>query len=229
MAEQKASAGRYKGLLALFLVFGPAFFLVFISTRGCEHKFKQLDDLGAMPAFEFTDINGKKYNNHSFNNQILLISTIQTTCPDSCGVSLWHLDQMIYQHLRKNQKKLGHVRLVSFVTDGKGNPSDALQDVAYILEDQVEAYDPKIWMLAKGDARKIYNINRNGENLLRKGKSYFGGEAFQELLLLVDKSTHLRMVLRGDSEGMVRRMKEHIALLDKEYDKLAAKKAHDNK
>jgi hypothetical protein len=42
-------------------------------------------------------------------------------------------------------------------------------------------------------------------------------------MLLVDKQNHLRMVLDGKSEGMVRRMKEHIALLDKQYDKEAAK------
>jgi hypothetical protein len=56
-----------------------------------------------------------------------------------------------------------------------------------------------------------------------KGKQYFGGEAFQELMLLVDKRNHLRMVLKGNSEGMIRKMKEHIALLDKQYDKEALK------
>ena len=45
MAEKKASAGRYKGILALLLVFGPAFLLVFISSRGCEHKFKEIENI----------------------------------------------------------------------------------------------------------------------------------------------------------------------------------------
>lgn len=224
MAEQKASAGRYKGLIAMFLVFGPAFFLVFISTRGCEHKFKELDDMGEMPYFTFEGINGKKYTKDSFKNKIILISTIQESCPDSCAISLWHVDQMIYQHVRKNQKKLSHVRIISFVTDGKGNPVNNLKNVAFTLKDQVEEYDPNIWILANGDARKVFDVKRNNESLLKKGDAYFGGEAFQELLLLVDKQSHLRMVLRGDGEGMVRRMKEHIALLDKQYDKMAAKK-----
>jgi hypothetical protein len=43
-------------------------------------------------------------------------------------------------------------------------------------------------------------------------------------MLLVDKRNHLRMVLKGNSEGMIRKMKEHIALLDKQYDKEALKK-----
>lgn len=223
MAEQKASAGRRKGIIALLLLFGPAFLLVFISTRGCEHKFKVLDDLGAVASYTFTDASGKKYSEKSFKGNVVLITTIQTTCPDSCALSFWHLNQMIYQHIRKNQKKLGHVKIVSFVTDSKGVPVQNLADMNFILNDNVEEYDPNIWILAKGDPRKIYNISRNNESLLKKGDKYFGGEAFLELMLLVDKQNHLRMVLDGKSEGMVRRMKEHIALLDKQYDKEAAK------
>ena len=108
---------------------------------------------------------------------------------------------------------------------GKGNPEHNLKEVQSILEDQVEEYDPKIWILADGDAKSIYDITRNGKNLLKeKGTKYYGGEAFQELMLLSDKQNHLRMVLKGNSEGMIRKMKEHIALLDKQYDKAALKK-----
>ena len=42
-------------------------------------------------------------------------------------------------------------------------------------------------------------------------------------MLLLDKENHLRMVLNGHTEGMVRKMKEHLALLQKEYDKEDAK------
>jgi hypothetical protein len=136
---------------------------------------------------------------------------------------MWHLDQMIYQHIRKNQKKLAHVKLVSFVTDGKGNPIGNLNNTNEILFDQVVGYDPKIWILANGDAKTIYSITRNGKSLLEKGDAYFGGEAYQELMLLVDKKNHLRMALNGKSEGMIRKMKEHIALLEKQYDKAALK------
>jgi len=109
------------------------------------------------------------------------------------------------------------------VTDSKGNPYSNLNDVEFMLKDQVEKYDSSVWILANGDAKSLYNISRNGENLLMKGNQYFGGEAFQELMLLVDKRNHLRMVLKGNSEGMIRKMKEHIALLDKQHDKEAFK------
>jgi hypothetical protein len=46
-------------------------------------------------------------------------------------------------------------------------------------------------------------------------------------MLLLDKKNHLRMVLSGKTEGMIRRMKEHIALLQKQYDKQNIAKGED--
>jgi cytochrome oxidase Cu insertion factor (SCO1/SenC/PrrC family) len=218
MAEKKASAGLKKATILTFLLFGPALLLIFISSRGCEHKFKELDDLGEIPSYSFTGINGKKYSNRSFKNKVVLFTTIQQTCPDSCSISLWHFDQLIYQHVRKNQKKLGHLRIVSFVTDGKGNQIKDLKSTESILKDQFEEYDPKIWILANGDSKTIFNITRNGQQLSKEA-----GNSYQELMLLGDKENHLRMVLSGKSEGMIRRMKQHMALLDKQYDKNDAK------
>ena len=223
MTKINGTAGRLKGIVVLLLLFGPASFLIFISSRGCEHKFVELDDMGKVPNYNFVNGDGVKMNQATFKDKVVLFTTLQVTCPNKCAVSFWHLDQLIYQHLRKNKKKLGHVKLVSFVTDGNGNPYSNLNEIEYMLKDQVEKYDSSVWILANGDARSLYNISRNGENLLMKGKQYFGGEAFQELMLLVDKRNHLRMVLKGNSEGMIRKMKEHIALLDKQYDKEALK------
>jgi cytochrome oxidase Cu insertion factor (SCO1/SenC/PrrC family) len=224
MSKTNGKAGRIKGLVLTLLLFGPASLLIFISTRGCKHKFVELEDMGKIASYSFSDINGKTYSENSFANKVVLFTTIQKTCPSNCALSLWHLDQMIYQHLRKNQKKLGFVKIVSFVTDGKGNPINDLKEVKETLEDQVESFNDSIWILANGDAKKVFDISRNGNNLLQEGKSYFGGHAYQELMLLVDKRNHLRMVLNGSSEGMIRKMKEHIALLDKQYDKEKAKK-----
>lgn len=155
---------------------------------------------------------------------MVLINVLQPKCPDSCGISFWHVNQHIYQNVRKNKKKLGSVRIISFVTDGKGNPVQDVKQVSDMLKDRVEAYDPDIWYVASGDSKSIYDMTHNGETLLQTGEDKFGGEGYQELMLLADKRNHLRMVLPGDSEGMVRRMKEHIALIQKVYDKEKKKK-----
>jgi protein SCO1/2 len=226
MAKKKL-AGRIKVVYAFLLLFGPALLLIFIATRGCEHKFKTLDDFGPVKEYQFTDALGRKLSAKDFKGDIVLITTLQTTCPDSCALSFWHLDQTIYQHIRKNKrKKMKQVKIISFVTDGQGKPVNDLSIVQQTLKDRVEEYDPNIWYVAKGDARSVYDIERNKESLLQEGDEFFGGQGFQELILLIDKQNHLRMVLSGTTEGMIRRMKEHIALLQKQYDIEAAKRTN---
>ena len=43
-------------------------------------------------------------------------------------------------------------------------------------------------------------------------------------MLLGDQSNHLRMVLPGNIESTIRTMRDHMALLQKEYDKKKKKK-----
>lgn len=226
MAKSNSKAGSLRSVFALLLLFGPALVLILISTRGCHHKFKELDDYGVIPKFSFTDAKGKVYTNKSFKNQIVIYTTIQASCPDSCGISVWHLDQLIYQKLRENQKNLGHVKLVSILTDGVGNPDKRIKDVEFMLRDRVEKFDPSIWIVVTGDAKSLYNIKHNGQTLLQEDKKYFGGSGFQELMLLSDKSNHLRMVLPGKTESTIRSMRDHMALLEKEYDLKEYKQKH---
>lgn len=219
---EKTSAGRSKVILAFILLFGPAFFLVFIGTRGCEHKFQELGDFGPVKETSFKVYGGGTKSLSDFKGDVIIITTLQKTCPEDCAISFWHVDQMIYQHIRKNKrKKLKQVRIISFATDGKGNPlpESELKTINDALKDNVEEYDPELWLIASGNARKVYDFKHNGQSLLQHGKKYYGGEGFQELILLLDKENHLRMVLPGKEEGLVRRMKEDIALLQKQYDK----------
>ncbi len=218
----KNTAGRMKSIYAMLILFGPAILLIIISTRGCEHKFKVLEDFGKGADYAFEDAYGKKFTQKDFKNKIVIINNIQETCPDSCGVSIWSFDRLIYQDIAKYKRKTD-VRIISFATDIHGKPLEDLSGIRKMLEDDVVEYDPAIWMVAKGNSRPIFDITSNNINLLEKGNQYYGGEAFQELILLFDKKNHLRMVLNGHTEGMVRKMKEHVALLKKEYDKEAAK------
>ncbi len=217
------TAGRTRRILTLLLLFGPAFILVFIGTRGCSHKFQELDDMGAVKKYHFVDAYNRKFSYDHFKDNVVLVNVLQSDCLDTCSVSFWHLDQTIYQDAYKNRRKDGSLRIISFVTDGKGNPVKDLNTVRTMMEDMVEDYDKDVWYIATGDVRALYDIERNGQTLLQKGDEYFGGEAFQELLLLLDKDNHLRMVLSGKTEGMIRRMNQHVALLQKQYDKEAVR------
>ena len=217
----KKTAGFKQRLLIIVLLFSPAFILLLISSRGCSHNFKQLDDFGAATNYTFTDPKGKEYSYNDFDDQVVLVTTLQPSCPGNCAVSLWYLDQLVYQKMRKKKGK-GGVVIISFVTDGKGEPLTDLSSVEEMMYDRVEGYNPDTWILASGDPKKLYDFERNDERLLREGDEFYGNQAYQELLLLLDRKNHLRMVLSGKTEGMIRRMNQHVGLLQKEYDKNAA-------
>jgi len=216
-------AGRSKVILSFLLLFGPAFILIFISTRSCDHKFQVLEDYGTVKQVPFEVLGQtKKHTFNDYKGDILIVTTLQKTCPGDCAISFWHLNQLLYQNIRKNKtKKMKRIRMISFGTDGKGNPLplNQLEEIKEAIIDNVEEYDPEIWILATGDVQKVYNFRHNGANLLAKGNKYYGGHAFQELILLLDKEGHLRMVLRGTQEGLIRKMKDYTALLQKQYDK----------
>lgn len=226
MSQKENRAGLFKRILLALLLVGPACLLLLISSRGCEHNFLELDVMAEMPQYAFEDINGKKFTTESFKDHVVIFTTIQKTCPDSCSISIWNIDRNLFKYIRENPKKMGHVKIVSFVTDGQGNPADNLEEIDFLLTDQVVGYDPKIWMLAKGDARKVYDISRNDVKLLNDEKGHYGGQAYQELLLLVDKENNLRMVTKANEEDEVRKMYQSMALLEKQYDKADYAKKH---
>ena len=215
---------RWKSFIALLIVFIPAILLVFVGTRSCNHNFEELEDYGILANYSFTDINGKKKNAKDFKNTILIINTLQETCPSDCGIAFWPFERSIYQQIRKNRKKLNRVRIISFVIDKEGNPVKDLSNMQQILKDKVLDYDPKLWILASGNAKKVFDIKHNGINLLDTETKDKEEIPYKDLLLLVDKDNHLRMALRANSknpegEGVTRRMKQSLALLLKQYDK----------
>ena len=225
MENKTAVRSKKRSLFALTLVFGPALILIFMATRGCDHRFKTLADYGLVSTPSFTVYNHKgkqQLTLQDYQDQIVLINTLQTTCPHNCGLAFFPLTQNIYKDFRTNKrKKLKQVRMLSIVVDSLGNPvsEEALLDIQDMLRSRVEGYDPEIWQLVSADPKIFYNLTNNGQKLIVKDTKYFGGVSYNELIMLLDKNNHLRMVLNGHTEGMIRKMKEHLALLIKQYDK----------
>jgi hypothetical protein len=230
MEDKAPSRSKGRSILALSLVFGPALFLIFMATRGCDHRFKELADYGLVEAPTFTVYNhlGKQEKNlKDYQNQVVLINTLQTTCPYDCGLAFFPLTQKIYKDLRTNKrKKLKQVRMLSIVVDSLGNPvsEKELLDIQDMLRSTLEGYDPELWQLVIADPKDFFNHKNNGVDLIVRDKKYFGGVSYNELIMLLDKKNHLRMVLNGHTEGMIRTMKEHLGLLMKQYDKARAKR-----
>jgi len=208
----------------LFLVFGPALLLIFVSLNKCEHKFEQLPVYGKLENFKFVSASGDEITPETQLGKVTLYSTVQSGCPENCAIDLLKYNMMVYQHYRKYQKKMGHIKFVSIVTDQDGNPVDDLSEVEFLMNDIVQGYDPSIWTLVTGDPKQIYDIENNGINLVTmKSDTSFATKPYLEMLLIVDKENNLRLVRKGNQEGLIRDFKEHIALLQKQYDKAAYK------
>ncbi|XOV66667.1 MAG: SCO family protein [Fluviicola sp.] len=223
MARNKTAGRRRKVGLAFLLMFAPAFLLIFISTRSCSHKFEKLPDYGKVSAYEFIDSKGKKRTSKEFKGEIVLITTIQPTCPNNCAVALGFLKLHIYKILAGKKG----IRIISFVTDENGEPMEDLSATQRMLEDEVLNYDPDIWILAKGNPKDIYDIEKGDKKLIEElEKEDLTEYGYQSMMLLLDKENHLRMIRSGKQEGMIRQMKQHIALLKKEYDIDEYEKTH---
>lgn len=206
------------------LVFGPALFLIFISVSKCEHKFQTLPEYGNIGEYKFTNSEGEIVSHETQKDKITLFTTIQTSCPEQCAIDLAKFNLLLYQDYRKNQKKLGHVKFVSIVTDSKGNPVSNLDEIMFTLNDIIEGFDPAVWNIVTGDPKQVYDIENNDVNLYNAtSDSAFAQKPYLETMLIVDKQNQLRLVRRGNQEGLIRDFKQHVALLQKQYDKAAAK------
>ncbi|MDX1652890.1 MAG: SCO family protein [Brumimicrobium sp.] len=225
MAEKRSKAGLLKPLLLVVLVFGPALFLILISLNKCEHKFQTLPEYGNIGEYRFVNSDGEEITHKTQEGKITLFTTIQTSCPEKCAINLAKFNLLLYQDYRKNQKNLGHVKFVSILTDENGNPVDNLDEILFTMKDIVEGFDPDIWNIVTGDPKQVYDIESNEINLYeQRSDSAFANKPFLETLLIVDKQNTLRLVRRGDQEGLIRDFKQHVALLQKQYDKEKAKK-----
>lgn len=223
---KKTKASLRKPLLIIVLVFGPALLLILISMNKCEHKFTKLPSYGTIGQYSFVDANGNEITNTNQEGNVVLFHTIQPSCPKNCAINVAKFNLLLYQHYRQQQKKMNHIKFIGIATDEKGNPlpKEQLEEMEFIMNDIIEGYNSDIWKIVTGDPKQIYDIESNNVNLYtQESDSAFAGKTFLETLLIVDKSNELRLVRRGNKEGYIRDFKEHVALLQKQYDKQAFK------
>lgn len=137
------------------------------------------------------------------------------------------MDENLYKFIRGSRFEYPFIKIVSFVEGMDGQPATKqnLLDMEQILRDNVQKYDPQFWMVVSGDATEVYDIVRKGKSLKDvDGSEFINGKAYNSTLLLADKKNQLRMMMRGDQEGTVRTMRQHLQLLLNEYNAEAKKK-----
>lgn len=220
MTKKNNKGSFIKKLLLILVAFGPGTFIFLMAVGKCENQYQELPVFAEMPAYEFVGVDGNIINNETQKGRVTIFTTLQTSCPQNCAIDFYKFNLLVYQHYRKNQRKLDYVDIISIVTDEKGNPVENISEVSFMIDDLITGYDSTLWNVVSGDPKQIYDIESNGINLYNmKVDSAFGGKAFLETMLIVDKQNKLRLVRRGDSEGMIRDFKQHVSLLQEQYDR----------
>ncbi|WP_229216642.1 SCO family protein [Dyadobacter sp. 3J3] len=161
-----------------------------------------------IPAFSFTDQNGKQITDHQIDGKIHIANFIFTSCVSICPVMTKHL-QLIQKEFYNNPE----VALLSFsVTPWIDNVSRLHQ---FAVQNKITASN---WHLLTGNMSQIYTLAR---------KSYFAEEDLgftkdstqflhTEHIILVDKQRRIRGIYNGTLELEVQQLSADIRQLLKE-------------
>ena len=199
--------------LMILVLFGPGSLIYFLA-KTVNNKFVQLpyigqheyvyDDNGkkidstlyTLPKFEFTTLEGRKITNNSIRNKFVVITTLQNSCPDDCGVFLFHFQELFYKKLEDNQDSYDDVVILSILTDHDGNPVAEPTEKFIDEIHAIENYDKDLWWVTTGDPKPIFSFEYLGKNFYdlpsTPDNDEVGSKAFINSLLLIDKESHIR-------------------------------------
>ena len=161
-----------------------------------------------IPAFKFTNQEGKYVTNKTYEGKIYVVDFFFTSCPGICPRLAKNMGAL--QATFKDDKE---VLLLSHSVTPVKDSVPVLKE--YALENNV---DSTKWNLVTGPKREIYDIAR---------KAYFADEDFvktqdedafihTENFILIDKKGRIRGVYNGTLAVETERIVRHIKLLKKE-------------
>ena len=199
--------------LMILVLFGPGSLIYFLA-KNVENKFVELPYLGehqykfdangkvtdstlyTIPNFELTTISGKKITRNTFRDKFIVLTTIQNSCPDDCGMYFLHFDEIFYSRLSKNTDSYNDVIILTVLTDHDGNPVDSISDKLIDEVKQINGYDPELWVIAKGDPKPLFDFKFSDKHFYELPSTpenhEVGSKAFINSMVLIDKKGHIR-------------------------------------
>lgn len=224
--------------LMILVLFGPGL-LIYFFAKTLNNKFVKLPYLGTqtliknsegnldtleykVPPFSFNTVDGRVVNERTTQNQFLIFTTIQNGCPDTCGLYLFHFNELFYEKVKNNKDSYNNVKFYSILTDENGNalsePSSKLKEVLSTMDQ-----DTSIWQVLVGDPSQIFSFDYNGTNFMSLPASEtsfeIGNKAFVNSLLLVDRKKHIRGFTGAKRDSDIRNFFDLLKILKKvEFD-----------
>lgn len=199
--------------LMILVLFGPGSLIYFLA-KNVENKFVDLPYLGdhvyeyqangnvsdstlyTIPNFNLTTLEGKHISRNTFKDKFIVLTTIQNSCPDNCGMYFLHFDEIFYSKLSKNTDSYDDVVILTILTDHDGNPVDSISDKLIEEVKQIKGYDPNLWIIATGDPKPLFDFkvaNQHFYDLPSTPDNHeVGTKAFINSMVLIDKKGHVR-------------------------------------
>lgn len=203
----------YTGIAFIILIFG-----IYVVPK-IVNKFKipKLITIGKVPAFEFTNQDGKLISNSFYNEKVYVVEFFFTTCPTICP--RMNENMMKIQNEYYANPDFG---IVSFSINPK-------HDTPKVLKEYAKSHGAtlKNWNFLTGDQDKIYELANNGFTLFAgENSDAEGGFEHSGMFALIDKQGNIRSRLdefgnpiafyEGLDPKGVQMIKEDIAILLKE-------------
>ena len=224
--------------LMILVLFGPGL-LIYFFAKSLSNQFIDLPYIGkhevtigadgeadttyyTLPHFTFKNLKGKTVNSVTTQNQFLIFTTIQNGCPDTCGLFMYHIDELFYEKLLDNKDNYHNVKIISVLTDENGNridrPSEKLLEL--MLKHNV---DSSLWEIVTGDPAQVFDFEYEGENFMElpstEADFEIGQYAFVNSMVLVDKTKHIRGFTGAKKDSDIRNFFDLLKILKKvEFD-----------
>ncbi|CAM3263127.1 SCO family protein [Aequorivita lipolytica] len=155
--------------------------LAFVEREGKKAK---------VPAFSFTNQNGKTITNDDYKDKVYIVEFFFTTCPSICPI-------MTENMLKIQNEFLGNPRvgIASFSIDPEHDTPEVLKEYA-----KNKGITKPQWHLLTGEKEKIFKLSNEGFNLyVGEAAEVEGGFEHSGFFALIDQNGNIRS--RIDENG----------------------------
>lgn len=149
-----------------------------------------LETIGAVPAFSFTNQNGKTITNKDYENKVYVVEFFFTTCPSICPIMTENMIKIQNEFL--GNPKVG---MASFSIDPEYDTPQVLKEYA-----KNKGITKLQWHLLTGEKEEIFKLANEGFNLyVGDAPEVEGGFEHSGFFALIDQNGNIRS--RKDENG----------------------------
>lgn len=176
-------------VLALCAVMGIYLFFTYVM----EPK-QPLPKLGAAPAFELADIDGKQVSLASTKGKARIVYFYFANCPDVCPPTTFLLSQV--QDQLKEEGKLGKkAELISITFDPERDTNEVIRKFANKVEASFDS-----WHFLRGEEAATAELARGFGLMVQKAPD--GSFIHSNVITIVDQDGQIRKQFNGSAEDL---------------------------